>query len=68
MGPRMPSEEVPPADPRTSIVRLHGEACFYCGAVHTELYPAGAVRTSVPGGIRIWPIVACSKHRPKGAR
>ncbi len=62
------TETAPPVDPDTSIVRLHGEACFYCGAVHTDLYPAGSVSTPVPGGVRVWQIVACGKHRPEAAR
>ena len=62
------TETAPPADPDTSIARLHGEACFYCGAVHTELYPAGSVSTPVPGGVRVWQIVACRKHRPEETR
>jgi hypothetical protein len=60
------STAVPPvAVPETSIVRLHGEACFYCGAVHTTLHPAGTVQTPVEGGVRVWPIVACGDCRPE---
>jgi hypothetical protein len=56
----------PPVDEHTSIVRLHGEACFYCGAVHTKLYPADTVQTPVKGGVRVWQIVACAEHRERG--
>jgi hypothetical protein len=33
---------VVPEDP-VSIVRLHREACYLCGAVSLPLYPAGSV-------------------------
>jgi hypothetical protein len=46
-----------------SIARLHGEACWHCGAVHTGLQPAGSVATPVEGGYRIWPVVDCLQHR-----
>ena len=66
---RMPETAAAPlADPDTSIVRLHGLACFYCGAVHTDLHPAGSVSTPIPGGVRVWEIVACRKHRPGVSR
>jgi hypothetical protein len=42
-----------------SIARLHGEACYGCGAVHARLHPAGQVTTAVDGGIRVWQVVAC---------
>lgn len=58
----------PREDETTSIVRLYGEACFYCGAVHTELFPAGTVQTPVEGGARVWPIVACTEHAVRGER
>lgn len=51
--------DVPPAPGTVSIARLHGEACYICGAVNADLQPAGAVSTVVDGGIRIWQIVAC---------
>lgn len=44
-------------DSRVSIVRLHGEACFNCGAVSKTLRAAGHV--TVRGSIRAWPIVTC---------
>ena len=40
-----------------SIVRLHGEACFYCGAVTPTLYAAGHI--TLLGTNRVWPIVTC---------
>lgn len=40
-----------------SIARLHGRACFDCGAVAKDLTPAGSVR--LPGSKRAWPIVTC---------
>ncbi len=39
------------------IARLHGEACFYCGAVNKALREAGHV--VVRGSTRVWPIVTC---------
>ncbi|MFH8569577.1 DUF6415 family natural product biosynthesis protein [Streptomyces sp. NPDC017993] len=53
----------PPADPDLSIVRLHGEACYWCGAAHGALAPAGSVTTPVEGGVCVWFIVACPQHR-----
>jgi hypothetical protein len=40
-----------------SIVRLHGEACFDCGAVSKTLRAAGQVM--VRGNTRVWRIVTC---------
>lgn len=40
-----------------SIARLHGRACFDCGAVAKDLSPAGSVR--LPGSEQTWPIVTC---------
>lgn len=53
------SEAAPPRQVtgRVSIARLHGKACFCCGAVTRELAPAGAV--VLPGRKRAWPIVTC---------
>lgn len=42
-----------------SIARLHGEACWFCGAVQSPLRPVGEVATTTDGGFRIWPVVAC---------
>jgi hypothetical protein len=44
-------------DEQVSIVRLHGEACFHCGAVHKALRAAGHV--VVRGGTRVWRVVTC---------
>lgn len=55
--------EVPTGDPAISIVRLHGEACYWCGAALGDLYPAGSVRTGTVGGWRVWEIVACAADR-----
>lgn len=55
------SDALPPAptviDGRVSIARLHGEACFDCGAVNKTLRSAGHV--VIRGTNRVWPIVAC---------
>lgn len=51
-----------PVGEQVSIARLHGEACYTCGAVHAQLVPAGTVTTPVDGGLREWPIVACPQH------
>jgi hypothetical protein len=40
-----------------SIARLHGEACFDCGAVNKTLRAAGSV--VVRDGGRVWQIVTC---------
>lgn len=42
---------------RVSIARLHGAACWHCGAVTRRLAPAGVV--VLPGQSRHWPIVSC---------
>lgn len=59
--------EAPPEVPVSvegpvSIVRLHGEACFYCGAVSGDLYAAGSI--TLPGSDQVWPIVTCGCHTP----
>ncbi|GAA2309832.1 hypothetical protein GCM10010416_22950 [Streptomyces caniferus] len=46
-----------------SIVRLHAEACYWCGTAHSPLTPAGSVTTPVEGGVREWFIVACPQHK-----
>lgn len=61
--------DVPFADPDVSIVRLHGEACYWCGAAHATLTPAGSVATQIPDcGVRVWFIVACPEHRARRPR
>ncbi|WNI16600.1 hypothetical protein [Actinacidiphila sp. ITFR-21] len=42
-----------------SAARLHGEACWFCGAVTRGLATAGSVYTRAAGEVRIWPVVAC---------
>lgn len=42
---------------RVSVVRLHGEACFYCGAVNKTLRAAGQV--VVRGRTRVWQVATC---------
>lgn len=44
-----------------SIARLHGRACWYCGAVSRTLVPAGRAQR---GAGRVWNIVSCGCHRP----
>lgn len=43
-----------------SIARLHGEACWDCGAVATMLHPAGTVTTEAG---KEWEIRKCGSHR-----
>lgn len=60
MGTGMPHTLRPvPAvvDGRVSILRLHGEACFNCGAVNRDLRAAGHV--VVRGNTRVWEILTC---------
>lgn len=66
MGTGMNRTAPPPSDlsnERISLVRLHGEACFYCGAANSRLHPAGSITMPVRDGAREWPIVACGRHR-----
>jgi len=55
------NDAIPPAptmiEGGVSIARLHGEACFDCGAVTKTLRAAGHV--VVRGGARVWQIVTC---------
>ncbi|MDO0934824.1 hypothetical protein QQY66_25260 [Streptomyces sp. DG2A-72] len=44
-------------DGRVSIVRLHGEACFDCGAVNKTLRVGEHV--VVRGSIRVWQVATC---------
>ena len=52
-------------DGGVSIVRLHGEACYDCGAVAKNLRTAGAV--VLRGSTRVWQIVTCGCRRRAGA-
>ncbi|ARP69946.1 hypothetical protein LK07_09285 [Streptomyces pluripotens] len=49
---------------RVSVVRLHGEACFYCGVVNKSLRAAGEVL--VLGGTRVWQFVTCGCQNTVG--
>lgn len=49
-----------PALDAASTARLHGEACWDCGAVTTTLYPDGAVTTAAG---QEWEIRKCIAHR-----
>lgn len=40
-----------------SLARLHGRACWHCGAVTRTLVPAGTIIRA--GSARQWPIVTC---------
>lgn len=64
MADAAPTIEAPP-DQEISIVRLHGEACFWCGAALGRMFTVGTVTTPVPGGVRVWPVVACVQHRSR---
>lgn len=44
-------------DGPVSIARLHGRACWDCGAVAKDLRPAGSVKLA--GSDREWAIVTC---------
>jgi len=44
-------------DGPVSIARLHGRACWDCGAVAKDLTPAGTA--TLAGSDREWPIVTC---------
>ncbi|MFJ8538204.1 hypothetical protein [Streptomyces sp. NPDC093591] len=44
-------------DGPVSIARLHGRACWGCGAVAKDLTPAGTVTVGDDG--REWTIVSC---------
>jgi hypothetical protein len=46
-----------------SLARLHGEACWHCGAVSTRLWSAGEVTLEIaPGKSVTWPTKACAEH------
>jgi hypothetical protein len=57
---------LPAAPAGVSPARLHGEACWHCGAVNAALNPIGEVTTSVDGGQRIWVVVGCTEHASLG--
>jgi hypothetical protein len=69
MGTGMP--DAPPLTPQVvesdvSIVRLHGLACFECGAVNRRLRAAGEV--VVRGCSHVWPIRTCGCRQGEAAR
>lgn len=47
-------------DGPVSIARLHGRACWYCGAVARPLSAVGQAQRA--GGTRVWTIVSCGCH------
>ncbi|SDO49686.1 hypothetical protein [Actinacidiphila guanduensis] len=47
-----------------SISRLHGEACWHCGAVSGSLSFIGQVSTAAGAGtLRLRPVVGCPTHQ-----
>jgi hypothetical protein len=52
-------------DGPVSIARLHGRACWYCGAVARGLTAVGSVQRKA--GSRVWTIVSCGCHTKTGA-
>lgn len=69
MGAGMSTAPLPPPaviDPAVSIARLHGEACFDCGAVVKDLRAAGAV--VLCGSTHVWQIVTCGCRRRRAQR
>lgn len=62
MGPVVsaPNPAPPDAADQPSFARLHGEACWWCGAVTKDLQPAGEVR--LDDEARTWPVVTCGNH------
>ncbi|MEU5322263.1 hypothetical protein AB0G67_36765 [Streptomyces sp. NPDC021056] len=52
-------------DGQVSIARLHGEACFDCGAVAKALRAAGHI--TLRGSTRVWPVVTCGCHSKAAA-
>jgi hypothetical protein len=69
MGPIMTELTPPPGVAQAGVdvspARLHGEACWICGAVTKGLATAGSVYTTADGEIRIWPVVACQPHQDR---
>jgi hypothetical protein len=48
-----------------STARLHGRACWYCGAVARGLSVVG--RVQLTAGARVWTVVSCGCHAKRGA-
>jgi hypothetical protein len=64
MGTAMSDKQVAaPAtvDGPVSIARLHGMACFHCGAVTKTMYADGHI--ILIGGTTVWPVVTCGCRR-----
>lgn len=49
-----------PVNGPVSIARLHGRACWYCGAVARGLTRIGRVQRAA--GARVWTVVSCGCH------
>lgn len=49
-----------PVEGPVSIARLHGRACWYCGAVARGLSAAGSVQLAPDA--RVWTVVSCGCH------
>ena len=56
----VPSLQPTPIQGPVSIARLHGEACFHCGAVTKTLHADGHI--TLVGQDRVWPVVTCGCH------
>lgn len=61
-----PPDPLPVAE--VSIARLHGIACWHCGAVNASLAPLGTVTTRGADGVRTWPVVGCTSHTTANGR
>lgn len=60
---------VPPPVPidgadQPSFARLHGQACWHCGAVTKSLQPAGEV--TLDDDSKVWAVVTCGAHPGRG--
>ncbi|MFG3136163.1 hypothetical protein ACGFZA_08055 [Streptomyces sp. NPDC048211] len=49
------------ANDQPNFARLHGEACWFCGAVNGPLTPAGEV--TLDGDAQVWQVAACQAHQ-----
>jgi hypothetical protein len=48
-----------------SIARLHGRACWHCGAVARTMRPAGRVQRTEGG--RVWTVYSCGCDKEAAA-
>jgi hypothetical protein len=56
---RIPEADLPAQD--ISPARLHGEACFDCGAAEAPLHPGGTIELDDGSDIsRVYDIVVCT--------